>query len=60
MEMNTSAGCATLLVPLLATTCATLLGFAAGGPKARSHGEARSAVRELDTECRHVRAEQLR
>ena len=34
--------------------------FAAGGPKARSHGEARSAVRELDTECRHVRAEQLR
>ena len=34
--------------------------FATGGPKSRSHGEARSAVRELDTECRHVRAEQLR
>ena len=32
----------------------------AGGQKERSHGEARSAVRELDTECRHVRAEQLR
>ena len=47
METNTSAGCATLLVPLLATACATLLAASFASPlEVRKHARmAKPALR---------------
>ena len=47
METNTSAGCATLLVPLLATECATLLAASFASPlEVRKHARmAKPALR---------------